>query len=334
MKKNKKKYKQLNSEERKKLHRLWKKEGKTMREIAREMGRSVSTISRELKRNTRDCKADYSPEEAVKLTFERKARHGKKIDRNEKTKAYVIKKLQDGWSPEMITGRMKVEKIYYLVSKEAIYQFIYTKEGIRLGLYKHLLKQHRERKARGSKKKRPPAIPERISIHERPDSINKRKGFGHFEGDLTFCKGQSKNLTVLIERKSRFIKIIKNESKKAADVMQKIFNELAHFPEAIRKSITFDNGKEFVRHTLLKRYLKMKTFFCDPHSPWQKGQVEHMNSMLHRYVPKSRDLDEFSHDKIFEIQELLNDLPRKCLGFKTPKEVLAKHIGVRKLSNI
>ncbi len=124
----------------------------------------------------------------------------------------------------------------------------------------------------GGRKIRKSTIPGRISIHERPDTINERGEFGHLEGDLMFTSGdQSASVTTIVERKSRFITLIKNDSKHSPVVISGIFNALAPFPEELRKSITFDNGTEFTEHLLLNTFMKIKTYFCDPHSPWQIG---------------------------------------------------------------
>ena len=134
------------------------------------------------------------------------------------------------------------------------------------------------------------------------------------------------NIGVIVERKTRFVQLLLNQSKHAAEVMKGMFNKLAQLPEFTRKSITFDNGLEFVRHTLLKNFMGMNTYFCDKHSPWQKGQVEQMNVMLHRYLQKNSNLKEVSQKQIELIQNKLNSRPRKCLGFKTPAEAFSEEL--------
>ena len=151
--------------------------------------------------------------------------------------------------------------------------------------------------------------------------IETREEFGHLEGDLTFfTNNQSTNIGVVVERKTRFTQLLLNQSKHTTVVMKGMFNKLAKLPTFARRSITFDNGLEFARHTLLKRFMAMETYFCDKHSPWQKGQVEQMNVMLHRYLPKNSNLKEVSYEQIELIQHKLNNRPRKCLGYKTPAE--------------
>lgn len=321
-----KSYKQLSLEERKELF-LMNKQGFTKMEIAKILGRARSTIDRELKRNTIDKRLGYLPDEAQNLAIERKAKHGLKISRAPGLKKAIVEQLQDGWSPEVVAGRMKERAFPFLVCHETIYQFIYGNEGRQLGLFRYLLRARPRRGLVCGRKPRS-TILDRVSIHNRPKHVATREEFGHLEGDLTFfTDNQSMNIGVIVERKTRFIQLLLNESKKAGVVMKGMFNKLARLPAVARKSITFDNGLEFVRHTILKRFMGMDTFFCDKHSPWQKGQVEQMNVMLHRYLPKNSNLKEVSYEQIELIQEKLNNRPRKCLGFKTPAEAFEEQLS-------
>jgi len=320
-----KEYTQLNLDERKELY-VMLKNGEGVNKIAKVLGRAGSTITNELKRNTLDERIGYLPDEAHRLALARKAKHGLKINRHPGIKTTVVAQLKDGWSPEIIAGRQKQQASPFWISHEAIYQFIYSNEGMKLGLFRCLL---RARSRRGQLFGRKPRsrIPNRISIHDRPAHIGTREEFGHMEGDLTFfADNQSMNVGVVVERKTRFTQLLLNESKKAVVVMKDMFNKLAQLPAVARKSITFDNGLEFARHTVLKRFMGMDTFFCDKHSPWQKGQVEQMNVMLHRYLPKNSSLKEVSYEQIGLIQEKLNNRPRKCLGYKTPAEAFKEEL--------
>ena len=320
-----KEYKQLSLEERKKLF-LMMKQGLPMSKIAKNLKRDRSTISLELKRNTVDKEFGYLPDEAHRLAQERKAKHGLKINRSPELKKEIIEKLKDGWSPEIIAGKMKLQASPFRICHESIYQFVYTEEGLALGLFKCLLKA---RPKRGLMFGRTPrsVIPEYISIHDRPDHIATREAFGHMEGDLTFCTAnQSMNIGVVVERKTRFVQLLLNESKHSTVVMKGMFNKLVKLPTVARQSVTFDNGREFTRHTLLKRFMGMETYFCDKHAPWQKGQVEQMNVMLHRYLPKNSNLKDVSCEHIELIQNKLNNRPRKCLGYKTPAEAFEEEL--------
>jgi len=169
----------------------------------------------------------------------------------------------------------------------------------------------------------------RISIHDRPAEINERQQIGNFEGDLTFVKNnRSINIATVVERKSRFVLLARNGSKQSCVVVKNMFNKLAQLPRETLKSITFDNGTEFAKHQLLKQGLGMDVYFCDPHSPWQKGQVEKTNSLIHRYLPKNTLASLITDKAIDYVQDQLNNRPRKCLGFKTPAEVFYESLKI------
>lgn len=318
-------YSQLSLEERKELF-VMLKNGNGLGEMAKALSRHKSTISKELKRNTLDERIGYLPDEANRLAIERKAKYGPKISRHPEIKSSIIEQLKDGWSPEVIAGRWKQQATPFSISHEAIYQFIYGNEGRDHELFRYLLKARPRRGLIYGRKPRS-AIPERISIHDRPEHVATREKFGHLEGDLTFfTKNQSMNIGVIVERKTRLIQLVLNQSKHTTAVVKGMFNKLAELPDFARLSITFDNGLEFARHILLKRFMGMDTYFCDKHSPWQKGQVEQMNSMLHRYLPKNSNLKEVTHEQIKVIENKLNNRPRKCLGFKTPQEAFNEEL--------
>ncbi len=271
-----KSYNQLNLKEREELYKKLQT-GIVKTEIARQIGRDKSTIYRELARNKDSCDLGYLPDRANDMAAKRKSSHAKKLDSEIGLKNIVIDKLKLGWAPEAISGRMKLEDTPFKVCKETIYQFVYSNEGSCLNLYKYLPWQRIKRGVIFGRKPRRGVIPEATSIHERPRNINERKSFGHFEADLTFCRGE--------------------------------------------QSATFDRGSEFVRHQLLRKHMNMKTYFCDPHSPWQKGQVEKTNALLHRYIPKKTSSKKLTQKLVNWAQNMLNNLPRKCLGFKTPMEI-------------
>jgi len=321
-----KEYTHFNLDERKKLY-VMKKDKKTMAKIAKELNRNRSTLYRELARNTADFLVGYLPDEANNIATNRKFKLTPKLVRYPSLKNIVIEQLKDGWSPEIIAGRGKLEASPFRLSHETIYQFIYSNEGKDLGLYKFLLRAKSKRGFIYGRKTQKAKIPDRVSIHDRPAHIATREEFGHLEGDLTFfTNNQSMNLGVIVERKTRLVQLIKNESKHTNIVIKSMFNKLAELPNFARKTITFDNGLEFVKHTILKQFMKMETYFCDKHSPWQKGQVEQTNSMLHWYLPKNSNLNEVAHEQLKFIENRLNFRPRKCLGFKTSAEAFNEEI--------
>lgn len=318
-----KKYTHFTEKDRENLY-IWKKEGVAVSKMAKRLGKHKSSIFRELSRNS-GRKVGYLPDRAHNKTLKRKAQQMKKLDKNPKLKSYVITKLNDGWSPEMISGRAKYEDFPVAVSFETIYQFIYSKEGNKLGLFKCLrMKRATRGKLQGRKPKG--VILDRVSIHDRPVAIEDRQEFGHYEGDLVINKtSMSRNISVVLERKTRFVQLNKNESKKSTNVMQVIFNTMASLPAAARKSITFDNGKEFAKHSVL-RVMKTETYFCDAYASWQKGGVENVNKILRWFLPKNVPLKALTEDQLARIETKINNLPRKCLGFRSSAEAFGAEI--------
>jgi IS30 family transposase len=318
-----KNYKRLNLSEREMIADL-KQQGMSNKSIGKKLERSPTTILRELKRNKIDL--GYLPHIADSKAKARKHGPPKKIKKYPELLKYLVDRLREGWSPEMIAGRIKLEKVLPTISHEVLYQCIYSDQGRDLGLYKFLMMARPKRGKFYSRKHRT-NIPERVSISERPVNIENRSEIGHWESDLTFFKGnQSQNIGIAVERVTRFMLLVKNQSKKSTEVMKNLFNSMAQLPQEMRKSTTMDNGTEFTLHALLKQ-LNMNTYFCNPHSPWQKGLVENSNARLHRFMPKNSSLSNVSQKHVNKLQDKMNNLPRKCLGFKTPLEVFSNYFN-------
>ena len=297
-------------------------EGKSQRKIAKIIGKNVSNISREIKRNSDHIGYLY-PGKAHEKTIQRKNRNKPKISKNENLKTYVIGKLKKRWSPKVIAGRYKMENPGQKISAETIYTWIYSDEGEALGLKKLLVRAH---KKRGLKRRIPKSkIKNRISIHERPEVINTRDQAGHFECDLIFNSGsQSKNICTLIDRVTRQSILIKNESKHTTTVIDAIVYHIKKYRPKI-VSITFDNGSEFAGHERLHEF-GIKTYFCDPGAPWQKGSIEHLNGMIRRFVPFDMPSHSITDDLVKYVNREINNMPRAILGFKTPIEVLRSSV--------
>ena len=313
-------YTQLKLEERENIFKL-RQNGVGIKLIARIINRDKSTISRELKRNKYIDSIVYLPDKANSMARHRKYVLKPKIDRLGDLKCYIIEKLKEKWSPDAIAGRLKIDGCSK-VSTETIYQYVYSDKNRESGLHHYLATKNKKRNQRHGRKARKIIIPERVSIHMRSKNANERKEVGHFEADLTFCKGSgSTNIMVITERKTRYSFFVKNDSKRATDIGKKLFNILASIPSNIRKSVTFDNGGEFVNHRLARDFLHVKTYFCDPHSPWQKGQVEKTNAMLHRFIPKKSSLSTLDEKSLKDIQNQFNNIPRKVLNYRTSTEL-------------
>jgi len=286
--------------------------------IAKRLERSKSTITREVKRNS-DRAGYLYPGEAHQMALDRRNENQPKIDKNPRLKEYIIAKLNERWSPRAIAGRWSKEHEDNPISAEAIYQWIYDRSGERLDLKKLLV---RARKKRGLKRKpKPTTIKNRVSVHARPESINQRSEIGHYECDLMFNEGsQSQNICTLVERVTRHSVLIRNESKHTKTVVDALIGHIKKTGLVV-KSITFDNGSEFAGHTRLNE-LGIKTYFCDPGAPWQKGGIENLNGVARRYLPFNQQSQEITEDYVVEVNEKINNMPRAILGFKTPNEAL------------
>jgi len=284
--------------------------------IAVSLGRHKSSISRELKRHKSDY-LGYLPDRADDIA-RRLMRRNPGLFRSSSLRDCVVKLLEEGWSPEQIAGRLKLEKCGLRVSHETIYKFVYSDEGQEKKLYKLLTRQKPKRTRWYSRKPRKSHIPETASILCRPASVEQRKRIGHFEGDLVvFSSLRSPNVTTLVERKSRLTKLVHNRSKYTNEVIGGIKNVLSKIPQKYKKTITFDRGAEFASY----RNLELTTYFCNPHSPWQKGSNENNNGRLRRYLPKTYNPINLSQELLDKIEYKMNNQPRKCLGFKSPVEV-------------
>jgi len=314
------KFKHLTLEDRHTISHMRFVEMKYLQEIADFIGKSKSAISMEINRNK--TKNKYIPEishQKYKTILHKKDSY--KIDNNPAIYDYIIEKLDDyKWSPDVISAMIE-QDIGLTISAEAIYSYIYNSDKSKLlELYKLLPRRRFTRLKQRSRRKRI-TIPGRQSIHTRDSVAEDKTESGHFEGDLTFHKGnQSKNIGVIVDKKSQKSFLMLNSSKRKNTVTHGFANKINSIPQKLRKTIAFDNGKEFVSH-MTYRLQGFKTYFCDAYSPWQKGLVEKINSMIHRIFPKKLDINLLTTEKLQKIEDILNNMPRKILGYKTPNQV-------------
>lgn len=298
------------------------KVGKGVREIGRLLDRDHSVISRELKPDKDQGFLAYSARRA-QLRAERLARvtNKRKLDKDIELKDFVVGRLSEDDSPEQIAGRLEKEPPAHLVGRsivlETIYQFVYSGERNEQGelLYKHLRKGQPKRIKSYSRKPVKTKIPDRTSIHERPELV----GYGHWESDSLFGK-KNQPISVQYEKKSLLVRLHKLIDQTAQATREAIEDTLEMLPESWRQTMTFDNGTENYEHTRLKA-AGLETYFCDPYSAWQKGGVENANNLVRQYIPKGVDLNKYTDRDIHAIQERLNNRPRKTLQYKTPNEI-------------
>ena len=317
----KKKYKQLSQKERDRIF-LLKREGKSNSDIAKILGRDKSTIGRELKRNKHKKFNQYLPDTAQRKANKKKSQGRKKnyLDKNRELKEYIVSKLKLGWSPELIAGRMKneIKKNY---NYESIYQHIYSLAGRKENLRAYLRRSHKIRYKKNGRKHHKGKIPNRIDIALRPKTVEKRRQFGHWEGDSMLYQGHSQNLSTQTERKSRYTVILKPRNKKA-DERAKILNSyFRRLPREAKRTMTFDNGLEFADHENIAEKTRMKIYFAKPYSSWQRGTNENRNGLIRWFLPKNTNLDSLTEEGLKTIQDLINNRPMKCLNFQTPTEV-------------
>lgn len=255
----KKIYEHLNERERYELYRL-RKENLSIRMIASTLGRSASTISRELRRNA--VYVGYLPADACKLARERRHTSERKLDKHPSLRVKLLEGLRQRWSPEQIAGRLAMEKPELTLCHETIYSYLHDSSFGRKHRLAGLLCRNKPRRTKHKARKTRGKIPNRVSIHARPEDINSRKTFGHWEGDLVHFGKEKHNLITAIERKSRLLLIVNNQDGKQADrVADQLKTKLAPFNPA---SLTLDNGLEFAKHA----DILPNTFFCDPYSSW------------------------------------------------------------------
>jgi len=298
------------------------------REIGRHLKRDHGVVSREIYRNSKNGK--YVAADAQKRAdFKARRTNKRKLETNETLHDWVEKKLKSGWSPELIAGRLKEQPPPELkgasVSHEQIYEYIYEGEGRWDGWWHYLHRARPKRRQRRSRKQQiKTLIKERISIHNRPRTIDQRKRFGDWESDLALFKKQKAGLSVQYERKAMLTRIHRVQNKSAEENEQAIRKSRDTLPEYLFKSLTFDNGTENVCHT----NLGIETFFCDPFSAWQKGGVENTIGIIRRYLPRDTDLSMITDEDITRVQETINNRPRKKLNFLTPNEVIAKELNL------
>ena len=316
-------YSQLDFDERIELDRL-RDAGYSNRKIGRIMGRCHTTIGRELKRNSLPV-AGYKPARAQVMS-EARCERPCKLQRLSQLREHVHDRLAMGWSPEQIAGRLRRTKSCHTVSHETIYRYVYRKEIRCERLYRYLPHRKARRGLGYFKRQRAPIADER-SIANRPQGVEKRKEFGHWEGDLVQFRTQRGAVLNVTERKTRFTLLSSRPNKRAADTGQAIVEQLINLPKEARRSITFDRGGEFASHQQMADKLGVDIWYCDPHSPWQRGMVENTNGILRRDMPRKTNIKDYSERDIEMIQHMLNSTPRKCLGYQTPEEAFIQNLN-------
>ena len=300
--------------------------GWSLARIAAAIGRGKWTVSRELKRNS-NMSGSYNPSSADRRYMARRQREAL-LDRLGGLAAFVVERLNENWTPEQIAGWLKRgnERGLPYICHEAIYAWIYSRRKVADKLWR-LLPRHKAKRGFRPARRPKSSIKHRRSIHQRPQNVDDRAEGGHWEGDLMFCR-KTRPVLVMTERKSRFTIVARLAGKTAAETAAAIIDVFQRLDPTLRRSITFDNGTEFARHTVIAQALHMATWFCDAYASWQKGTVENTNGRLRRDLPRKLDIDKMADQDLQDIVLMHNLTPRKCLDFKTPVQALLAQLHI------
>ncbi|WP_024678134.1 IS30 family transposase [Pseudomonas syringae] len=308
--------------------------GLSQRDIARMLGRSPSTISRELRRN-RSLSTGYTAHEAQTLTRERRSVccPAKKLVLGNERFDLVIHLLRERFSPEQIAGKLRAMKMNFeeaYVCRETIYNAIYALPvgELRKELIMCLRQGKSTRRPRSGGVDRRGQIPDMVSIHVRPPEIEDRQMPGHWEGDLIKSKDNASAVGTLVERTSGYLILVKMRDATATSAVEGFSAALNSMPLDVRKSMTYDQGREMAKHAELTQKTGVAIYFCDPHSPWQRGSNENINGLIRQYLPKGTDLSKHSQEELDAISYQMNIRPRKRFGFKCPIEVITEVMGM------
>ena len=299
--------------------------GHSVRLIAAALGRSPSTVSREISRN--GGRERYRATDADQAAWDRAHRPKRcRLAQNRALARLVASKLQREWSPQQIAGWLKCrypDDENHRVSHETIYRslFIQARGALKKELLAHLRRTRVMRRSRHHTQKTDDhgRITETVSISERPASVEDRAVPGHWEGDLLAGSSNS-YIATLVERHTRYVMLAKVANKDTQSVVNALIKQAKKLPTELYKSLTWDRGKELADHRRFTLATDIDVYFCDPHSPWQRGSNENTNGLLRQYFPKGTDLSAHSQAKLNAVARRLNERPRKTLDYETPAE--------------
>jgi transposase, IS30 family len=334
-----KKYKRLTLKERTIIEVLLK-QNYTRTAIAKCIKRPRSTVTRELQKwirlpcNTYDASlAHWYSEE------EQKSKHSKtKIELDKRLRHYIFRGLLNGLSPELISGRIKVdypENFQMRISHESIYIYIYTHPQGKLNrkLISLLVRKKRRRNSNKLSNRKKIRIKDQLSIDQRPVYIEDRIEVGHWEGDLIIGSKQASAIGTMVERKTRYTIIAKIANRKSDVVVTAFVDNLKLLQSSLLKTFTYDNGMEMANHKDFTQRTRMPVYFAHPYSSWERGTNENTNGLIRRFFPKGTDFNQISNEQLKKVENILNNRPRKVLGYLTPKEALELEVNTESGNN-
>jgi IS30 family transposase len=300
------------------------REKKTVREIADAIGRSPATVSRELRRNA-DQHGRYLPHTADRLAADRIARpRQRRLLVDEDLRAVVRELLDKRWSPEQVAHELRErfpDQPGWQLSTETIYQAIYDPDVL---LTRPAKRRRRRRRRRVQGLERRGRLTAMTMIADRPPEVEDRVQLGHWEGDCIMGPGNRSAIGTLVERRARFLILIHVPTgRPTAEAMRAgITAAFAQLPAELRRTLTWDQGKELALHQQITKEIGTKVFFCDAHSPWQRGSNENMNGLLRDYFPKGSDLRAVTPEQLAQVADEINNRPRKTLGWARPADLI------------
>lgn len=299
--------------------------GRSLRAIALQLGRSVSTISREVKRNGGGAGYRAGTADARAWACARRPQRGRLV-RCARLRQWVERKLRRDWSPRQISVGLRrafPHDAQMRVSHETIYHslFVQARGGLKAELVRHLRRGGFMRRPRQAGSSPHSGVVDGISIHARPPEAGDRAVPGHWEGDL-LMGGNHSQIATLVERRSRYVMLAKVPSKDTQTVTAVLARKIRRLPAELRRSLTWDRGNEMCAHRAFTVATAVQVYFCDPHSPWQRGSNENTNGLLRQYFPKGASVAEYSQAELDRIARRLNERPRETLNWLTPLEVL------------
>jgi IS30 family transposase len=305
-------------------------------QIARKLNRHRSTISRELNKwGIKKNFQDYDPQLAHWFSLDSFGvvhRADLKLEKHPELLKLVINKLKLRWSPQQISGWLSIKfpnDKSMSISHESIYKYIYSvaRGELKKELISYLRYEKAKRKSNIGSRKNTIKIKDRVSISSRPDQVDDRTVPGHWESDLIIGKDKKTAIGTIVERTSRFAILVPLKNRTAPEVRKAFARELKKFPKELAKTMTHDNGTEMAEHKLFTKQTDIAVFFCHPYSSWERGTNENTNGLIRDFWPKGTDFNSLNPYQIKKVQKLLNERPRKILGWKTPAEVFFDFIN-------
>ena len=301
--------------------------GYSQRAIALGLRRAPSSISREIRQSgvieQKYYRAVFAQQQSNKMRH--KLRKNRKLAYNIPLRKIVFYYLTKNWSPEQIAKRLIIlypNDMIMRISHETIYSYLYIlpRGALKREIISCLRQHHLNRREKNKDRQKPGSIQDYLSIEERPKEVADRIIPGHWEGDLIIGRRSTSAIGTLVERTTRMTFIVKLEGLDAITVREAFIGEFHQLPKGLKKTLTYDQGSEMSQHKLFSKETEITVYFAHPHSPWERGTNENTNALIRQYFPKGTDFSKVSKNRLKEVQDELNDRPRKTLGWYTPHE--------------